>query len=184
GFESAMQPPLPPLSSNAHMHLFEASLACFEADGDAEWLALADEVGELALARFIDSTTGALREHFGPTWDPVPGIEGRLLEPGHHFEWAWLLLRWGGERRADARNAAFRLIDIGERHGVRNGVAINALLDDFSVHDGSARLWPQTERVKAAAFAARVTGEDRYQEIAADAADSLWRYLQTPTRGA
>jgi mannose-6-phosphate isomerase len=183
GFESAIDTPLPALSSNAHMHLLEASLACFEADGDPEWLALADEVGELALSRFIDPTTGAMREHFGPTWQPLPGIEGRLLEPGHHFEWAWLLMRWGADRRADAREAAFRLIDIGERHGVRNGVAINAMLDDFSVHDGSARLWPQTERIKAAALAARVTGDDRYWAIAADAADALWRYLQTAVRG-
>ncbi|HEU4626725.1 MAG TPA: AGE family epimerase/isomerase [Steroidobacteraceae bacterium] len=183
GFESAAQPPLPPLSSNAHMHLLEASLASYEADGDPEWLALADEIGELALTRFIDSTTGAVREHFTPTWDPLPGIPGRVLEPGHHFEWAWLLLRWAGAHRADARDAAFRLIDLGERHGVHAGVAINALLDDFSVHDASARLWPQTERIKAAALAARATGEAQYWISAADAAASLWRYLQTPTRG-
>ena len=34
------------------------------------------------------------------------------------------------------------------------------LLDDFSPHDASARLWPQTERLKAAALAARMTGDD------------------------
>ena len=27
---------------------------------------------------------------------------------------------------------------------------MNSLLDDFSPHDGGARLWPQTERLKAA----------------------------------
>lgn len=182
GFESTVQTPMA-LSANAHMHLFEASLACFEADGDPEWLALADEIGELALARFIAPATGAVREHFGPTWEPLPGIQGRVLEPGHHFEWAWLLLRWGGERRADAREAAFRLIEIGERYGVREGVAVIALLDDFSVHDGSARLWPQAERIKAAALAARVSGDARYWSAAAAAADALRRYLQTPTPG-
>ena len=34
------------------------------------------------------------------------------------------------------------------------------MLDDFSPHDASARLWPQTERLKAAALAARL-GEPR-----------------------
>ena len=181
GFESAAQTSLP-LSANAHMHLFEASLACIEVDSDPEWRALADQLGELALSRFIDASTGVVREYFAATWAPLPGIEGRLLEPGHHFEWAWLLLRWGADR-ADARQAALRLIAIGEQHGVRDGVAINALLDDFSIHDACARLWPQTERLKAAALAARVTGERRYWAIVNEAADVLWRYLQTRVPG-
>ena len=181
GFESAVETSLP-LSANAHMHLFEASLACIEVDSDPEWQALADEIGELALAKFIDASSGIVREHFGPTWAPLPGIAGRLLEPGHHFEWAWLLLRWGANRAA-VRQAALRLIEIGERHGLHQGVAINALLDDFSIHDACARLWPQTERLKAAALAARVTGERHSWVIANEAADALWRYLQTPVRG-
>ncbi len=68
-------------------------------------------------------------------------------------------------QRARAR-AALKLIDIGEQHGVRNGLAINSLLDDFSPHDAGARLWPQTERLKAAALAARLTGEARYFTMA------------------
>lgn len=182
GFESAVQTPMP-LSSNAHMHLFEASQACRQADDDAKWPVLVDEIGELALSRFIDGSTGAVREHFASTWMPLPGLEGRLLEPGHHYEWAWLLLRWAGESRTDAREAAFRLIDIAERHGIREGFAVNVLLDDFSVHDACARLWPQTERVKAAALAARLTGESRYVVMASEAAETLSRYLQTPVRG-
>jgi mannose-6-phosphate isomerase len=57
------------------------------------------------------------------------------------------------------------------------------LLDDFSIYDACARLWPQTERLKAAALAARITGEARYWSIANEAAETLWRYLQTPVRG-
>jgi mannose/cellobiose epimerase-like protein (N-acyl-D-glucosamine 2-epimerase family) len=182
GFETGAQAAMP-LSSNAHMHLFEASLTWLEMDDDPEWSALADEIGELALSRFIDAGTGAVREHFTGDWAPLPGLTGRLIEPGHHFEWAWLLLRWAGDRRGDARAAAFRLIEIGERHGLFNGVVVNALLDDFRLHDACARLWPQTERLKAAAFAVRETGEPRYWIVANEAAGALWRYLQTPVRG-
>ncbi len=78
---------------------------------------------------------------------------------------------------------ALRLIDIGERHGVQHGVAINALLDDFSVHDASARLWPQTERMKAAARAASLTDEPRYWAMTSSASDALLRYLRTDVRG-
>jgi len=92
-------------------------------------------------------------------------------------------LRWRGKTHSDVRKAGLRLIDIGENHGIQNGVAVNTLLDDFSVYDACARLWPQTERVKSATLAARMTGEARYWTMARDAADSLSRYLQTPVLG-
>ncbi len=182
GYETEY-PSKPPLQSNPHMHLFEASLAWKQVDGSGAWSSLADSIGELALAQFIDPATGALREFFDKAWQPVPGVEGRIVEPGHQFEWAWLLLRWRGSVDAEVRRVALRLIDIGERHGVQRGVAINALLDDFSIHDPVARLWPQTERVKAAAIAARLTGEDKYWSMVSEAARGLQKYLATPIAG-
>ena len=182
GFESGLTADQP-LSANAHMHLFEAAQAWIQISDDTEWHALASEIATLALSSFIDVSTGAIRELFTPTWSPLPGLPGRIIEPGHHFEWAWLLLRWAGTSHAETRNAALRLMQIGELHGVRNDVVVNALLDDFSVHDASARLWPQTERLKAAVLAARLTGETRYWTIAAAAANTLLRYLDTPVAG-
>jgi mannose/cellobiose epimerase-like protein (N-acyl-D-glucosamine 2-epimerase family) len=183
GFDSGVPASLP-LQSNPHMHLFEASLAgCEVCSDNSLWKPLSDEIAELALAKFVDSETGALREFFDEAWNPAPGIQGRIVEPGHQFEWAWLLLRWGGARNSRARAAALKLIDVGETHGVRNGLATNSLLDDFSAHDAGARLWPQTERLKAAALAARCTGEARYLSIAVAAADGLLRYLDCPTPG-
>jgi mannose-6-phosphate isomerase len=187
GFESGLPASLP-LQSNPHMHLFEAALAGCEVCSESSlWKPLADDIAELALGKFIDPASGALREFFDADWNPAAGVEGRIVEPGHQFEWAWLLLRWGeskhGAAHARARAAALRLIDIGEQHGVRNGLATNALLDDFSAHDAGARLWPQTERLKAAALAARLTGEARYFTMAADAADGLARYLDCPIPG-
>ena len=183
GFESGV-PASTPLQSNPHMHLFEAALAGCEVCSESSlWKPLADGIAELALTRFIDAQSGALREFFDAEWNPAPGIEGRIVEPGHQFEWAWLLLRWAGSKNTRARTAALKLIEVGESHGVRNGLAVNSLLDDFSPHDGGARLWPQTERLKAAALAARLTGDARYIRMAADAADGLMRYLDTPMPG-
>ncbi len=113
----------------------------------------------------------------------MQGVSGRIVEPGHQFEWAWLLLNWNGPWRDDARKAAARLIDIGETYGVRNGVAVNALLDDFSIHDGAARLWVQTERLRAAAIAARLMGDEKYWQMVVDAASGLLRYLDVPVPG-
>jgi len=181
GFESGL-PHGPPLLSNPHMHLFEAALAWLDVGGGNQWRELADEMGELAVTRLIDPATGFLHESFDDSWKPTRDAAGRLLEPGHHFEWAWLLMRWG-HRRGDVREVALRLIDVAETHGVHGGYAVNVLKSDTSIHDGSARLWPQTERLKAAALAARLCGDARYWKMTADVAASLFRYLQTPVAG-
>lgn len=166
-----------PYQANCHMHLFESALA-WEAGGAPVWAALSDELANLAMTRFIDPQTGALREFFDADWRALRG-EGGLVEPGHQFEWAWLLERWGVARgEAAARTAARRLFEAGLKgvDPVRE-VAVNALWDDFSVRDGDARLWPQTEHLKAA-----VVLGDEAQGLRA--ARGLAQYLDTPARGA
>jgi mannose-6-phosphate isomerase len=62
-------------------------------------------------------------------------------------------------------------------------VAVNALEGDFSVKDSNARLWPQTERLKAALLAAALTGDPRYWSMAEAAAMSWVPYLGTSVPG-
>lgn len=165
-----------PFQSNAHMHLFETALA-WEAAGEADWAELSDEIARLALSRFIDHDWGFLREFFDDAWRPAPGDDGRWVEPGHQFEWAWLLERWGHARGDERGCAAARTLFRHGMTGVEGGVAVNVLWDDLTVRDGSARLWPQTEWLKAAL----ILGEEAE---ALAAANGLARYLATPARGA
>lgn len=165
-----------PFQANAHMHMFEAALEWAEA-GEVSWNAMADEIAELALGAFIDGR-GVLREFFDADWRPRAGDDGRLVEPGHQFEWAWLLDRWGRRRgRPDGQAAARSLYEAGRR-GIdpRRGCAMNALWDDFTVRDDGARLWPQTEHLKAAL----VLGDEAE---ALQAANCLKLYLETPALG-
>ena len=176
GFTEAAGPTA--YQANPHMHLLEAALAWESVSGEATWAGLADDLAELALCALIDPASGVLREHFDQTWSPAPGPYGRLVEPGHQFEWAWLLERWGVDRaRQDARDAARRLFSVGRR-GVDLGrsVTINALLDDFSVEDSGARLWPQTEWLKASL----ILGDEVSATLAGAA---LSRYLQGVSPG-
>lgn len=167
-----------PFQANAHMHLLEAAMAWGGAGGEAVWNALADEIAELALARFLDPTSGVLREFFDAGWSALADEAGGLIEPGHQFEWAWLLQRWGQAReREDAKAAARRLYAAGLR-GVdaRSGLVANALWSDLSVRDRASRLWTQTEYLKAALL---FDDEDE----ALRAAGALAGYLETPRPG-
>lgn len=164
GFREA-NPDRLPLRSNPHMHLFEAALALEAFGGGTAWTDLADEIAGLSLSNFIDPVSGGLREFFDADWAPMPGDAGRVMEPGHQFEWCWLILKWAEARdNSDAVTAARRLYQIGRDHGLdgKRDAAIMALNDDFSPRDTVARLWGQTERLKAAVAMARISvGSER-----------------------
>jgi len=169
--------------SNPHMHLLEACLAWVGVGGDASWSDWVRSLVELACARFIRKDSGALGEQFTPAWQPAPGIGGRTIEPGHQFEWAWLLLRSEGICRMPLRQTALQLLNFGEQFGVHRGVVVNQLLDDCTVADADARFWPQTERLKASLLAASRTQETRYWSMAHAAAVSFLPYLETAVPG-
>jgi mannose-1-phosphate guanylyltransferase/mannose-6-phosphate isomerase len=149
--------------SNPHMHLLEAYISWAQQDGsDPSWQRCASDLVALALDRMLLKDTGAICENYSPSWLPVTEGAGRRIEPGHQYEWAWLLMR--SDRRHDPRclAAALRLIEIAETRGLRDGYVVNALNADFTVLDARARLWPQTERIKATALAAHSTGAAEY----------------------
>jgi mannose-6-phosphate isomerase len=153
GFEEASPRKLP-LKANPHMHLFEAFLAWAELVGpiDPSWQAAANAMAELALDKLIHPRTGALPEGFDGDWNPMPDARGLLIEPGHQFEWSWLLGRWAlATGRQDGFERSRRLALIGEAQGIdlARGVAVNALDERFEIRDPDAKLWPQAERIKA-----------------------------------
>jgi mannose/cellobiose epimerase-like protein (N-acyl-D-glucosamine 2-epimerase family)/glycosyltransferase involved in cell wall biosynthesis len=168
-----------PQRANPHMHLLEAALAWLAIDPDPAWRQMADGVAELCLAKFIDPGSGALREFFGADWSPAPGLAGRLCEPGHHYEWAFLLDRWA-KLTGRARPAPVaRLIAHADAHGLdpQRGVVINTVLTDGSHHDTTARLWGQAERARVYAVDGRPAGD------VAAAIKGLRRFLDTPKQG-
>lgn len=168
-----------PLRSNPHMHLLEAALAWMAVDHGTEWRSMADEIAALCLERFIDPESGAVREYFALDWSPMPGVEGRIAEPGHQYEWAFLLDRWAVMTNRFRPPEVGCLISFADVHGIDpvRRVAINALLTDGSVHDGGIRLWPQTERIRAYA-AVHVAEPLRGEAIA-----GLMRHLAGPLPG-
>ena len=170
--------------SNPHMHLLEALLAWCEVEPDDVWGGYADQIANLAQSKFIDGEQGFLREYFDADWAPAPGADGRVVEPGHQFEWAWLLLRWGKIRNhPEVRQAASRLFVHGLK-GIdpKRNAAVHAMDDSFAVTVPTARLWAQTERIKAALSLVQGPNDALIDE-ALNGAATLERYLDTPKRG-
>lgn len=177
-----------PLRSNPHMHLLEAALAWVAIDDDPAWRALADEIVSLFRQRFFDEASGVVREYFTADWSPIREDGRCKVEPGHNYEWAWLLMRWEKLTGGDAGDCAERMIDFAETYGYdpARHVAINEFWTDGRPCDQTARLWPQTERLKAwLAVAGGSHGLERWQAEmrALDAANGLLRYLETGVPG-
>jgi mannose-6-phosphate isomerase len=167
------------------MHLLEAFIALHEASGRDRFRGAAQSIAELADAKFVDSSSGALLEYFTDDLEPAAGLEGRIAEPGHCFEWAWLFERLAATGWSRGTVLSNRLTSFARRWGVdaRRGVAINAVLTDGSVHDPAARLWPQTERLKAAVARLRRLGSAEEANEAAAAAAGLGQYLEVERPG-
>jgi mannose/cellobiose epimerase-like protein (N-acyl-D-glucosamine 2-epimerase family) len=137
---------------NPHMHLLEAMLAWYEATGDEAWIVPVREIMRLFRERFFDSATGTLREFLAPDLLPLSGRLGQIREPGHHFEWVWLLSHYGRLiNEEDVSDLAEQLYQTARQHGVdRNGLVVEAIDPHGVVLEPGRLLWPQTEAIKAA----------------------------------
>lgn len=144
-----------PRRQNPHMHLLEALLAWHTTTGEDIWLRRARDIFALFRARFFDAETGTLGEFFDGAWTPASGTMGKIIEPGHHYEWVWLLERYAQATGEDVRAEAAALYQFAETHGVdRNpGPAADLAYDSVLRHgtslDENKRLWVQTEAIKA-----------------------------------
>ena len=151
GFHSEL-PPDGFRLQNPHMHLTEACLAAFEASGDKRFGDEALALVDLFQTRLFNRASGTLAEQFTDDWSRAPGEAGRLVEPGHQMEWAWILnsarKTLGIDTAAEIRAA----VSFAERYGVdpQTAATYNAVRDDGSPIDRGSRTWPNTERLKAA----------------------------------
>jgi mannose-1-phosphate guanylyltransferase/mannose-6-phosphate isomerase len=169
------------------MHLFEASLA-WVAVRDAEpWSTLADGLARRFLDRMLDLSSGHIFETFASDWRPYPEPEKRLLMPGHHFEWAWLIERWSRLRGHSGAGAAARALFLAGEAGVdpRTGRVFDLIDERHSPVGAGSRLWPQTERAKAALLLGDTPSGQRtiYLAAAREAAAVMERYLRQDARG-
>lgn len=134
---------------NPHMHLLEACLFAFDTFGDAGYLTMADEMVSLFYMFFY---RGSLHEFFTDELNPHP-VEGHKLEPGHYFEWVWLLKKHAIAKNDSKRHdaVALKLLDWANHHGwdETHGGIYDVVAADGAVLADTKRIWPFCEALKA-----------------------------------
>lgn len=184
GFEEGEVCPAPPRRQNPHMHLFEALLSFYGTTQNALHLERASALGHLFREKLFDQRHGALPEYYDEIWRPMSDAAGRIVEPGHHFEWCWLLYRWRALGGEDATGEAERLRTHAETYGVGENRAVYDLVSiDGRPLQKTSRLWPHTERLKANLASLEATGSAEAAHGALSAYTMLRAYCDTPRPG-
>lgn len=184
GFAEGEVCPTPPRRQNPHMHLFEALLSFHQTTGDALHLERASNIARLFRDKLYNAEHGVLPEYYDAKWGVLADELGQIVEPGHHFEWSWLLRRWHALGGGDLNAEAEKLRQHAEKHGVAaDGAVYDELYIDGSPRKQKSRLWPHTERIKANVARVEATRDEGAAAAAVHAFDTLMTYCDAPTPG-
>ncbi|CAB3755317.1 AGE family epimerase/isomerase [Paraburkholderia humisilvae] len=132
---------------NPLMHLTEAWLAARQATGDAAFDTALERLCDAVARAFVHAPTGCIAEL------PI-GSADNWLEPGHQFEWFWLVRQAGTLlNRSGLDEPLARAFVFARQHGVdtaTGGVAL-ALDEQGAIRDATQRIWAQSEYLRALA---------------------------------
>ncbi|MBZ9674129.1 mannose-1-phosphate guanylyltransferase/mannose-6-phosphate isomerase [Mesorhizobium sp. ES1-1] len=154
--------------TNPHMHLLEAFLAWHQATGERTYLRRAARIIDLFRSHFFDPESWTLGEYFDDEWKPSAGEKGTWTEPGHHFEWASLLVDFTARSgQSELSGFARKLYASAIANGFNRatGLAYGAISRQGLPLDLISRSWPQAEAVKAAIALDGSGGPDLKPEI-------------------
>lgn len=170
-----------PRRQNPQMHWFEAMLALHESVGHPEGLRRAARFRDFFETQLFDKASGTLGEYFTESWQPVEGLDGTIVEPGHMAEWTWLLRMH--ERRAGLHPSALAsaLLDKALLSAdPETGLLVDETDRALKPLRATRRSWLQTELAKAWLAEAEI-GRAGAGDEARQALHALERhYLGTP----
>ena len=129
---------------NPLMHLAEAFLATIEVRDDSATRAALDALTAAMQRRFVDTEHGVMLEK------PLTAVDN-WYEPGHQFEWFFLLESSEHLRGSPLHRSLTTAFAHSEAQGVdpRAGAVVAMLEADGRIKDGSQRIWAQAEYLRA-----------------------------------
>jgi N-acylglucosamine 2-epimerase/mannose-6-phosphate isomerase len=167
---------------NPHMHMLEAALE-LTSIGEARFREVADTILSLFRGHMFEPS-GRMVEAYGGGWKPVHGSAQRV-EPGHLYEWTWLLHHAGSVLGEDFAPEARALHGFAEAHGrdPETGLAFDGLDGEALVPQRTYRIWCQAEALKAHLALYEHQGLDTRARIAETLDLLLDHYLAVPLKG-
>ena len=136
---------------NPLMHLLEAYLALHEACPGRGFIDRAASIVRLFGEQLFQHELGIVFEKYGADWSVTGLGPASSFEPGHQFEWAWLLDRYGSLTGNKNERLSDRLWSTACKKGLSHDFHCSdeiAIDPAFSKH--TLRVWPHTEGMKAA----------------------------------
>lgn len=174
--------PCPPYRQNPHMHLFEAANANYSFTKNPIWLEMQKNIAKTFVEKF-QQECGAVTEYFDENWKPLNNNQGQIVEPGHCFEWGWLFDI--GFENNEGTKTAIELSSFARKYGIcpKRKIAINEISTKGEIIDNKARLWPQTERLKAACASYKRTNSNDDEKEIIESYEGLEKYFSTKING-
>lgn len=129
---------------NPLMHLAEAFLTTVEARDDAPTLEALHELAAAMQRRFVDIEHGVMLEK------PLGAVDN-WYEPGHQFEWFFLLQSSSHLRGCALHQSLTTAFGRSEIQGVdpQTGAVVASLASDGKLIDDTQRIWAQAEYLRA-----------------------------------
>ena len=155
---------------NPLMHLAEAFLATVQVREDADTLRALDALADGMQRRFVDIEHGVMLEK------PLTAVDN-WSEPGHQFEWFYLLESSEHLRGTPLHWSLTTAFGHAQAQGVdKSSGAVAAMLDvDGSIKDGTQRIWAQAEYLRA------LTLRPDSQDLLARQLKALQQYFLHPS---
>ncbi len=172
------------MEQDPNMHFLEAMLVLYEATGESRFAEEARTILTLFAEHIHQPETAVLLEDFDLDWEPPGDPAHRIVEPGHHFEWAWLL--WQAKRIVgdDVMPFVPQIFAFADKYGSSpDGLVYDDVFEHGTVLNPTHRTWVQTEAIKGYITMAEFTGADHSARIAQLVDILLDQYLNTAIPG-
>lgn len=161
-------------SQNPHMHFFESLMVCYEVTDDQKWMNRVNELYQLVSTTFIEASF--LREFFDENLGTTHETS-KQLDPGHHYEWTWLLAHYAKLSGVDVSGQMMTLNAFAKKYGHNNvGLVCDEIYDDGSEYRSTSRLWCQTEHLKAQVALFELCPNNEHKEGIIKAVDNIFNF--------
>ena len=194
--DAELQTLSPYRGQNANMHATEALLAAYEASGDGRYLARAETLARQFTTVLSAPADGKIWEHYHADWThdwhynrdrPDDLFKPWGYQPGHHAEWAKLLLQLHAYQPADWHiPTAIGLYDSAMTSGWDDefGGLVYGVAPSGEIACADKYFWVQAEAIAAAWRLYRQTNAQKYRDDYHRLWQWSWRHLVDHEYGA